>query len=104
MAAYAASKGGIESFTHTLALEYAKQGLRAVAVAPGGIMTGMSEATPGLLPADADWDLFAKMMPALGTGNMASPDAVGNMIAALASDDGFYVTGATLRIDGGAHG
>jgi NAD(P)-dependent dehydrogenase (short-subunit alcohol dehydrogenase family) len=104
MAAYAASKGGIESFTHTLALEYAKQGLRAVAVAPGGIMTGMSEATPGLLPADADWDLFAKMMPALGQGNMAGPDAVGNMIAALASDDGFYVTGSTLRIDGGAHG
>jgi NAD(P)-dependent dehydrogenase (short-subunit alcohol dehydrogenase family) len=104
MAAYAASKGGIESFTHTLALEYAKQGLRAVAVAPGGIVTGMSEATPGLLPADADWELFGKMMPALGNGAMASPDAIGNMIAALASDDGFFVTGATLRIDGGAHG
>ena len=30
MAAYAASKGGIQAFTHTIALEYAKQGLRAV--------------------------------------------------------------------------
>src|SRR5699024_7544551 len=37
MAAYAASKGGIQSFTHTLALEYGNRGLRATCVAPGSI-------------------------------------------------------------------
>ncbi|SFR96879.1 SDR family NAD(P)-dependent oxidoreductase [Sphingomonas jatrophae] len=100
MAAYAASKGGIQAFTHTIALEYAKQGLRAVAVAPGSIQSGMTS-DPGI-PADADRSLFMKMSPALGEG-FAPAAAVAGMIAALASDDGFFVTGTELRIDGGTH-
>lgn len=100
MAAYAASKGGIQSFTHTLALEYAKQGLRAVAVAPGSIASGMTSA-PGI-PADADFSLFAKMSPAIGEG-FAHPSSVAGVIAMLASDDGAFVTGTELRIDGGTH-
>lgn len=100
MAAYAASKGGIQSFTHTLALEYAKQGLRAVAVAPGSIASGMTSA-PGI-PADADFSLFAKMSPAIGEG-FADPSSVAGVIAMLASDDGAFVTGTELRIDGGTH-
>ena len=100
MAAYAASKGGIQSFTHTIASEYAKQGLRAVAVAPGSIASGMTE-TPGI-PADADFLLFAKMSPAIGDG-FASPASVAGVIAMLASDDGAFVTGTELRIDGGTH-
>lgn len=100
MAAYAASKGGIQSFTHTLALEYSKQGLRAVAVAPGSIDSGMTN-NPGI-PADADMSLFAKMSPAILHG-FASPDDVAGVIAMLASDDGKFVTGTELRIDGGTH-
>ena len=50
MAAYAASKGGIQSFTHSLALEYAKDGLRAVCVAPGSIKSGITDATGGYIP------------------------------------------------------
>lgn len=100
MAAYAASKGGIQSFTHTLALEYSKQGLRAVAVAPGSIDSGMTN-NPGI-PADADMSLFAKMSPAILQG-FASPDDVAGVIAMLASDDGKFVTGTELRIDGGTH-
>lgn len=100
MAAYAASKGGIQSFTHTIALEYAKQGLRAVAVAPGSIASGMTRA-PGI-PADADFSLFAKMSPALGEG-FANPATVAGAIAMLASDDGGFITGTELRIDGGTH-
>ena len=42
MAAYAASKGGILSFTHALALEYAKQGLRAINIQPGGVSTALA--------------------------------------------------------------
>lgn len=100
MAAYAASKGGIQSFTHTIASEYAKQGLRAVAVAPGSIASGMTN-TPGI-PADADFSLFAKMSPAIGEG-FANPSSVAGVIAMLASDDGAFVTGTELRIDGGTH-
>ncbi|MTD28646.1 SDR family NAD(P)-dependent oxidoreductase [Erwinia sorbitola] len=100
MAAYAATKGGIQSFTHTIASEYAKQGLRAVAVAPGSIESGMTN-DPGI-PADADMSLFSKMSPAIGQG-FASPDSVAGVIAMFASDDGKFITGTELRIDGGTH-
>jgi NAD(P)-dependent dehydrogenase (short-subunit alcohol dehydrogenase family) len=102
MAAYAASKGGIDAFTHTIAIEYGKRGIRAVAVAPGSIQSGITETTPGMLPPDADWSLFAKMSPVVAEG-FAPPDVVAAMIASLASDDGRFVTGTSLRIDGGAH-
>ncbi len=100
MAAYAATKGGVQSFTHAIAAEYAKQGLRAVCVAPGSIDSGMTN-NPGL-PADADLSLLAKLSPALGQG-FAGPETVAGVIAMLASDDGAFVTGTELRIDGGTH-
>ncbi len=103
MAAYAASKGGIDAFTHTLAVEYGKQGLRAVAVAPGGIASGITMTTAGMLPADTDWSLFAKMSPVIGRG-FGEPADVAGVIAMLASDDGRFITGTSVRIDGGAHG
>jgi NAD(P)-dependent dehydrogenase (short-subunit alcohol dehydrogenase family) len=103
MAAYAASKGGIDAFTHAIAIEYGKRGIRAVAVAPGSIESGITESTPGMLPPDADWSLFAKMSPIVAEG-FAPADVVASMIAALASDDGRFVSGTSLRIDGGAHG
>ncbi|MEE1787452.1 SDR family NAD(P)-dependent oxidoreductase [Streptomyces sp. SP17BM10] len=100
MAAYAATKGGIQSFTHAIASEYAKQGLRAVCVAPGSIDSGMTN-NPGL-PADADFSLLAKLSPAIGQG-FAGPETVAGVIAMLASDDGAFVTGTEIRIDGGTH-
>jgi NAD(P)-dependent dehydrogenase (short-subunit alcohol dehydrogenase family) len=103
MAAYAASKGGIDSLTHTLAVEYSKQGLRAVAVAPGGISSGITDGVPAMMPPDADWSLFAKMAPIIGNG-MGQPADVAAVIAMLASDDGRYVTATSVRVDGGAHG
>jgi NAD(P)-dependent dehydrogenase (short-subunit alcohol dehydrogenase family) len=100
MAAYAASKGGIQSFTHALALEYSKQGLRAACVAPGSIQSGMT-ADPGL-PQDADFALFGKLLPAIGEG-FAPPETVAGVVAMLASDDGAFITGTEIRIDGGTH-
>lgn len=100
MAAYAASKGGIQSMTHAIASEYAKQGLRAVCVAPGSVRSGMTD-DPGL-PEDADMSLFGKLMPAIGEG-FAPPEAVAGVIAMLASEDGAFVTGTEIRIDGGTH-
>ncbi|MCF2528214.1 SDR family NAD(P)-dependent oxidoreductase [Yinghuangia soli] len=102
MAAYAASKGGIDAFTHAIALEYSRQGLRALCVAPGSISSGIVDDTPNQVPADAEWELFGKLMPLIGEG-MAHPDVIAGMIAALASEDGKFVTGTTLRIDGGTH-
>ncbi|WP_216902043.1 SDR family NAD(P)-dependent oxidoreductase [Nocardia alni] len=102
MSAYAASKGGIMSMTHALAAEYAKQGLRVVAVAPGSISSDMTDGRGPGLPADADMSLFMKLAPAIGQG-FASPDTVAGVVAMLASDDGAFITGTEVRIDGGTH-
>ncbi|MBC3841414.1 SDR family oxidoreductase [Streptacidiphilus sp. 4-A2] len=114
MAAYAASKGGVQSFTHAIALEYAKQGLRAVSVAPGSISSGMTDGSgasgqnrgPGI-PQDADMSLFAKLTPAINPSGsqygFAGPEAIAGVVAMLASDDGAFVTGTEIRVDGGTH-
>jgi NAD(P)-dependent dehydrogenase (short-subunit alcohol dehydrogenase family) len=109
MAAYAASKGGVQSFTHAIALEYGRRGLRAVCVAPGSIKSGITDATPGFIPADADWSLFAKLSPVLptslesGGAGMGDPSAVAGVIAMLVSEDGAFISGTEIRIDGGTH-
>ncbi|MGW3471551.1 SDR family NAD(P)-dependent oxidoreductase [Saccharopolyspora sp. NPDC000995] len=109
MAAYAASKGGIQSMTHALASEYGKRGIRFTAVQPASISSGMTDGSgasrasvgPGL-PADADMSLFAKLSPAIGVG-YAGPETVASVVAMLASDDGKFITGTEVRIDGGTH-
>ncbi|MFF7180696.1 SDR family NAD(P)-dependent oxidoreductase [Streptomyces sp. NPDC008121] len=109
MAAYAASKGGIQSMTHALAAEYARQGIRFTAVQPGSISSGMTDGTgasrqsvgPGL-PEDADLSLFLKLAPALGHG-FAGPETVAGVVAMLAGEDGRFITGTEVRIDGGTH-
>jgi NAD(P)-dependent dehydrogenase (short-subunit alcohol dehydrogenase family) len=109
MAAYAASKGGIQSMTHALASEYSKQGIRFTAVQPGSISSGMTDGSgasgqsvgPGL-PEDTDWDLYTKLAPALGQG-FAGPETVAGVVAMLASEDGRFITGTEIRIDGGTH-
>ncbi|SUA78978.1 2-(R)-hydroxypropyl-CoM dehydrogenase [Nocardia otitidiscaviarum] len=102
MSAYAASKGGIMSMTHALAAEYSKQGLRVVAVAPGSISSDMTDGRGPGLPEDADLSLFMKLIPGIGQG-FASPDTVAGVVAMLASDDGAFITGTEIRIDGGTH-
>ncbi|MEV4339470.1 SDR family NAD(P)-dependent oxidoreductase [Streptomyces sp. NPDC049590] len=109
MAAYAASKGGIQSMTHALASEYASRGIRFTAVQPGSISSGMTDGSgasglssgPGL-PADADMSLFAKLSPALGQG-FAGPETVASVVAMLGSSDGAFITGTEIRVDGGTH-
>jgi len=102
MAAYSASKGGILSFTHSIAQEYGKQGLRAVNINPGSISSGITENIFSLVPEDTDWNLFTKLTPALGEG-FGSPDTVAGVVAMLVSDDGAFITGTEIRIDGGTH-
>jgi NAD(P)-dependent dehydrogenase (short-subunit alcohol dehydrogenase family) len=106
MAAYAASKGGILSFTHSLALEYSKQGLRAVNIQPGGVSTALANSTLDKMPDGYDLGLWAKQTPLLhGTESaiLGDPSAVASVIAMVASDDGAFITGTEIRVDGGAH-
>lgn len=97
-AAYSASKGGVLALTRTLAIEYAKQGLRVNAVCPGSIDTPMAAAFA--LPVGADPKLLHRIMSPVG---MAQPEAVAAAIAYLGSDEARHVNGTDLRIDGGTH-
>lgn len=106
MAAYAASKGGVLSFTHSLALEYSKQGLRAVNIQPGGVSTALALSTLDKMPEGYDLGLWTKQTPLLhGESNhiLGDPSAVASVIAMVASADGAFITGTEIRIDGGAH-
>ncbi|MHA7665102.1 SDR family NAD(P)-dependent oxidoreductase [Mycolicibacterium sp. HS_4_1] len=106
MAAYAASKGAVLSFTHSLALEYSKQGLRAVNIQPGGVSTALANSTLEKMPEGYDLGLWTKQTPLLhGRDNavLGDPSAVASVIAMVASDDGAFITGTEIRVDGGAH-
>lgn len=106
MAAYAASKGGVLALTHALALEYSKRGLRAVNIQPGGVATSLALATLDKMPKGYDLGLWTKQTPLLhGTENdiLGDPSAVAAVIAMVASDDGRFITGTEIRVDGGAH-
>src|SRR6185437_11349631 len=106
MAAYAASKGGVLSFTHALALEYSKQGLRAVNIQPGGVATTLANSTLEKMPDGYDLGLWAKQTPLLHGKTseiLGDPSSVASVIAMAASDDGAFITGTEIRVDGGAH-
>ncbi|MGB6182921.1 MAG: SDR family oxidoreductase [Rhodococcus sp. (in: high G+C Gram-positive bacteria)] len=103
MAAYAASKGAISSMTSTIALEYTKQRLRAVCVCPGGITSKITTESITHLPENVDGSLFAKLTSPFGGGSFGEPRDVAGVIAMLLSDDGRFITGTEIRIDGGAH-
>lgn len=97
MAAYAASKGGILSLSRSLSVEYVKQGLRVNAVCPGGIQTPLHGQLR--IPKGADIDLIKGAMPFVP---MVPPEDVAGAYAFVASDDGRYMNGAEIRVDGGA--
>lgn len=106
MAAYAASKGGVLAFTHTLALEYSKQGLRAVNIQPGGVATALAASVFPQMPDGFDIGLWAKQTPLLhgrDSDVLGDPSSVASVIAMVASDDGAFITGTEIRVDGGAH-
>ena len=106
MAAYAASKGGVLAFTHSLALEYSKQGLRAVNIQPGGVSTALANSTLDKMPEGYDLGLWAKQTPLLHGKTseiLGDPSSVASVIAMVASDDGAFITGTEIRVDGGAH-
>jgi NAD(P)-dependent dehydrogenase (short-subunit alcohol dehydrogenase family) len=95
-AAYSASKGGVLAMTRSIAVEYAKRGVRANCVCPGDIKTGM---TGGIsFPESMDFELMPRIMSLSGA---KGPEAMAGTIAMLASEDGIHITGEDIRVDGG---
>jgi NAD(P)-dependent dehydrogenase (short-subunit alcohol dehydrogenase family) len=94
-AAYCASKGGVVAFTHALALENARYGVRVNAIAPGYVDTDMPRAA---LQAD---QVLARIVGQIPLRRIADPCEIAAPIAFLLSPAASYITGATLFVDGG---
>lgn len=98
---YVASKHAVSGMTKNAALEYARYGITANAIAPGAILTPMvAEAFKQVNPADpkkAESE-YAQFNPSKRLG---LPEEVAKVVAFLLSDDATYVNGQTIAIDGG---
>lgn len=100
LAAYAASKGGLDTFMKTFALEVAADGVRANAIAPASIDTPMLRASFASKP-DPDAALAANVLRH-PLGRLGTPQDVALMTLFLASREAAWVTGGIFPIDGGA--
>jgi glucose 1-dehydrogenase len=92
---YAASKGGMEMLTKTMALEVADKGIRINAIAPGAIATMMNI---DILEDENKKKEEEKKIPMHRIGN---PSEIAKVAIFLASTDASYITGATFYVDGG---
>ncbi|MCM3667435.1 SDR family oxidoreductase [Mesobacillus maritimus] len=91
---YSATKGAIVSFTRSLAMSLAKQGIRVNSVAPGPIWTPL---IPSTFPAD-QVETFGSTTP---MGRAGQPHELAPAYVYLASDDSAYVSGQTIHVNGG---
>jgi NAD(P)-dependent dehydrogenase (short-subunit alcohol dehydrogenase family) len=94
---YVASKHAVLGLTKTAALEYARQGIRVNAVAPGAIETPMLQRFTGG-PGTEFFNQLAAMHP---VGRLGRPEEIAEAVLWLCSDKASFVTGVTLAADGG---
>ena len=100
-AAYAASKGGILSYTRHISHELASRRVRANCVSPGFMRTPMSTGERMGLSADEQEARLAQMGKPVPMGHVGSTLDIAEAIVFLASDESAYVTGQELVVDGG---
>ena len=92
---YAAAKSGIHGFTKALAQEGARVGVTVNAIAPGYIDTDMVAAVPE--------PVLEKIVAKIPVGRLGHADEIARGVAFLTSDEGGFVTGSTMSINGGQH-
>jgi acetoacetyl-CoA reductase len=92
---YAAAKSGIHGFTKALAQEGAKKGVTVNAIAPGYIDTDMVAAVPP--------PVLEKIVAKIPIGRLGQAHEIARGVAFLVSEDGGFVTGSTLSLNGGQH-
>lgn len=95
LAAYAASKGAIDTLTRHFSAALGERGIRVNAVAPGVVPTDLSNFAK--TEAGRNFTLGIQALK-----RMAQPDDIGAVVAFLASDQARWVTGAVLNVDGGS--
>jgi acetoacetyl-CoA reductase len=92
---YAAAKSGIHGFTKALAQEGAKYGVTVNAIAPGYIDTDMVAAVPA--------PVLEKIVAKIPVGRLGMAEEIARGVAFLTSDNGGFMTGSTMSINGGQH-
>jgi acetoacetyl-CoA reductase len=92
---YAAAKSGIHGFTKALAQEGAAKGITVNAIAPGYIDTDMVRAVPP--------NVLEKIVARVPVGRLGAASEIARGVLFLVSDEGAFITGSTLSINGGQH-
>ena len=92
--AYGASKAAINNFTMYVATQYGKKGVRCNAIAPGIVVTAAAQASN-------DEERLDIIMRHVLSPEIGRPDDIAGVVAMLASDDGRYINGQVIAVDGG---
>lgn len=92
--AYNASKAGVIQLTKSLAIEWAKKGVRVNSISPGYIATDLVKTNPTLIPLIEKWNAMAPL------GRMGEPEELESICVYLAGDTSSFMTGSDIVIDG----
>ncbi|SFC56755.1 hypothetical protein SAMN05443252_104354 [Bacillus sp. OV322] len=98
---YNAAKGGITNFTKAMAIDYARDGIRANSISPGTIETPLIDKLAGSKEEEAGREFREANKWITPLGRLGDPKEIASVALFLASDDSSYITGEDITADGG---